>query len=69
MKISNARDMLDKKIDISFNEASKLLKTEKNKLVDELKTLGKETDGDKMKKLKILGKLLNILGIKKPVSF
>ena len=69
MKISNARDMLDKKIDISFNDASKLLKTEKNKLVEELKTIGKETGGDKMKKLKILGKLLNILGIKKPVSF
>ena len=69
MKISNARDMLDKKIDVSFNDASKLLKTEKNKLVDELKTIGKETGGDKMKKLKILGKLLNILGINKPVSF
>jgi len=69
MKISNARDMLDKKIDISFNDASKLLKTEKNKLVDELKTIGKETGGDKMKKLKILGKLLNIIGINKPVSF
>ena len=69
MKISNARDMLDKKIDTSFNDASKLLKTEKNKLVEELKTIGKETGGDKMKKLKIIGKLLNILGIKKPVSF
>ncbi|MDA7472484.1 M48 family metalloprotease [Candidatus Pelagibacter ubique] len=69
MKISNARDMLDKKIDVSFNDASKLLKTEKNKLVDELKTIGKETGGDKMKKLKILGKLLNILGINKPVNF
>ena len=69
MKISNARDMLDKKIDTSFNDASKLLKTEKNKLVEELTTIGKETGGDKMKKLKILGKLLNILGIKKPVSF
>ena len=69
MKISNARGMLDKKIDTSFNDASKLLKTEKNKLVEELKTVGKETGGDKMKKLKILGKLLNILGIKKPVSF
>lgn len=69
MKISNARGMLDKKIATSFNDASKLLKTEKNKLVEELKTIGKETGGDKMKKLKILGKLLNILGIKKPVSF
>jgi len=69
MKISNARVMLDKKIDTSFSDASKLLKTEKNKLAEELKTIGKETGGDKMKKLKILGKLLNILGIKKPVSF
>ena len=69
LKMSSARDMLDKKIDVSFSEASKLLKTEKNKLVDELKTVGKETGGNKMKKLKILGKLLNILGIKKPVSF
>ena len=69
MKISNARVMLDKKIVTSFSDASKLLKTEKNKLAEELKTIGKETGGDKMKKLKILGKLLNILGIKKPVSF
>mgnify|MGYP006139773485 CR=1 FL=1 len=69
MKISNARDMLDKKIDLSFNEASKLLKTEKDKLADELKIVGKNTSGDKMKKLKILGKLLNILGLNKPVSF
>ena len=69
LKMSRARDMLDKKIETSFSEASKLLKTEKNRLVEELKTVGKETGGDKMKKLKILGKLLNILGIKKPVSF
>ena len=69
MKISNARDMLDKKIDLSFNEASKLLKTEKDKLADELKIVGKKPSGDKMKKLKILGKLLNILGLNKPVSF
>jgi hypothetical protein len=69
LKMSSAKDMLDKKIDVSFSEASKLLKTEKNRLVEELKTVGKETGGDKMKKLKILGKLLNILGIKKPVSF
>ena len=61
--------MLDEKIESSFKEASQLLKTEKNKLVTELKTVGKETGGDKMKKLKILGKLLNILGIKEPVSF
>lgn len=69
LKISNARDMLDEKIESSFKEASQLLKTEKNKLITELKTVGKETGGDKMKKLKILGKLLNILGIKEPASF
>jgi hypothetical protein len=69
LKISNARDMLDEKIESSFKEASQLLKSEKNKLVSELKTVGKETGGDKMKKLKILGKLLNILGIKEPASF
>ena len=69
LKMSSARDMLDKKIDVSFTEASKLLKTEKTKLVDELKAIGKETGGDKMKKLKILGKLLNILGVNNPISF
>ena len=69
LKISNARDMLDEKIESSFKEASQLLKTEKNQLVTELKIVGKETGGDKMKKLKILGKLLNILGIKEPASF
>jgi hypothetical protein len=69
LKVSNARDMLDKKIDSSFAEAAQLLKTDKNKLANELKEVGKETGGDKMKKLKIIGKLLNILGIKKPVSF
>jgi hypothetical protein len=69
LKISNARDMLDEKIESSFKEASQLLKTEKNKLIKELKTVGTETGGDKMKKLKILGKLLNILGIKEPASF
>ena len=69
LKMSSAKDMLQKKIETTFSEASKLLKTEKNRLVEELKTVGKETGGDKMKKLKILGKLLNILGIKKPVSF
>ena len=61
--------LLDELIESSFKEASQLLKTEKNKLVTELKTVGKETGGDKMKKLKILGKLLNILGIKEPASF
>ena len=69
LKISNARNILDKKIDTSFSEAAQLLKTEKNKLSEELKMVGKKTSGDRMKKLRVLGKLLNILGIKKPVSF
>ena len=69
LKVSNARDMLDKKIDSSFAEAAQLLKTDKNKLANELKEVGKETGGDKMKKLKIIGKLLNILGIKNLLVF
>ena len=69
LKMSNSKDMLEKKIDMSFSEASKLLKTDKNRLIEELKTVGKETGGEKMKKLKIIGKLLNFLGVKKPVSF
>ena len=69
LKISNARSILDKKIDTSFSEAAQLLKTEKNKLSEELKNIGKKTSGDRMKKLRVLAKLLNILGIKKPVSF
>ena len=69
LKISNARNILDKKIDTSFAEAAQLLKTEKNKLSEELKKVGKKTSGDRIKKLRVLGRLLNILGIKKPVSF
>lgn len=69
LKISNARSILDKKIEVSFAEAAQLLKSDKNKLSDELKLVGKETSGNKMKKLKTIGRLLNILGIKKPVSF
>ena len=69
LKISNARSILDKKIELSFAEATQLLKSDKNKLSDELKLVGKETSGNKMKKLKTIGRLLNILGIKKPVSF
>ena len=69
LKMSNKKNMLEKKVDNSFSEASKLLKTDKSKLIQELKTVGKETGGEKIKKLEILGKLLNLLGEKKPVSF
>ena len=54
---------------MSFAEAAQLLKSDKNKLSDELKLVGKETSGNKMKKLKTIGRLLNLLGIKKPASF
>jgi hypothetical protein len=67
--MSNKKNMLEKKVDNSFSEASKLLKTDKSKLIQELKTVGKETGGEKIKKLEIIGKLLNLLGEKKPVSF
>ena len=68
LKISN-KNMLEKKVEESFFEATKLLKTDKSNLVNELKSVGKQTGGEKIKKLEILGKLLNILGEKKPVSF
>ena len=56
LKISNARSILDKKIEVSFSEAAQLLKSDKNKLSDELKLVGKETSGNKMKKLKTIGR-------------
>ena len=68
LKISN-KNMLEKKVEESFFEATKLLKTDKSNLVNELNSVGKQTGGEKIKKLEILGKLLNILGEKKPVSF
>ena len=69
VSITSFKNMLEKKVEESFFEATKLLKTDKSNLVNELKSVGKQTGGEKIKKLEILGKLLNILGEKKPVSF
>ena len=68
LKFSN-RDMLDKKVENAFQEASHLLKKDKNILISELKRLGDTTEGDKIKKLESLSKLFNFLGEKKPTTF
>lgn len=68
LKFTN-RDMLDKKVENAFQEASHLLKKDKNILISELKRLGDTTEGDKIKKLESLSKLFNFLGEKKPTTF
>ncbi len=67
LKISN-RDMLEKKVETSFTDASNLLKTDKNLLISELKKIGEDMEGNKIKKLETLGRLLSFLGHDKPVS-
>ena len=66
LKISN-RDMLEKKVETSFTDASNLLKTDKNLLISELKKIGEDMEGNKIKKLETLGRLLSFLGHDKPV--
>lgn len=68
LKFSN-RDMLDKKVENAFQEASHLLKKDKNILISELKRLGNSSEGDKVKKLEYLSKLFNFLGKRKPTTF
>ena len=68
LKFSN-RDMLDKKVENAFHEASHLLKKDKNILISELKRLGNSSEGDKIKKLESLSKLFNFLGERKPTTF
>ena len=68
LKFSN-RDMLDRKVENSFQEASHLLKKDKNILISELKRLGNSSEGDKIKKLESLSKLFNFLGERKPTTF
>ena len=68
LKFSN-RDMLDKKVENAFQEASHLLKKDKNILISELKRLGNSSEGDKIKKLESLSKLFNFLGERKPTTF
>jgi len=68
LKFSN-KDMLDKKVENAFSEATNLLKTDKKILMEELKKIGKKTEGNKIKKLESLSKLFNFLGETKPITF
>lgn len=68
LKFSN-RDMLDRKVENAFQEASHLLKKDKNILISELKRLGNSSEGDKIKKLESLSKLFNFLWERKPTTF
>ena len=61
LKVSN-KDMLEKKVENSFTDAAKLLKSDKNSLISELKNIGKEIEGNKTKKVEVLNNLLNFLG-------
>ena len=63
LKISN-KDMLRKKVNDSFTEASHLLKTDKNLLFDDLKKICQAIDGDQSKKKAVLNELSKVLGIK-----
>ena len=53
--------MLQKKVDSSFLEASKMLKTNKSKLIDKLKKVTKSIEGDPGKKNKVLKELIKFL--------
>ena len=61
LKVSN-KDMLEQKVENSFTDAAKLLKSDKNSLISELKNIGKEIEGNKTKKVEVLNNLLNFLG-------
>jgi len=67
LKVSN-KEMLEKKVEASFTEAAILLKTDKATLVSELKKIGKDMEGNKVKKLEVLSRLLSFLGYDKPVN-
>ena len=67
LKVSN-KEMLEKKVEASFVEASILLKTDKTELISELKKISKDMEGDKIKKLEVLSRLLSFLGHDKPVN-
>jgi hypothetical protein len=55
------KNMLQKKVDSSFLEASKMLKTNKNKLIDKLKRVSEEISGDVKKKKNVLNDLIKLL--------
>ena len=63
LKISN-KDMLRKKVNDSFTEASHLLKSDKNLLFDDLKKICQTIDGNQSKKNAALNELSKVLGIK-----
>ena len=60
LKISNL-DMLDKKVESAFFEASNLLEDDKNYLIKELEIIKEKSEGENIKKNKILKKILNYL--------
>ena len=63
LKIYN-KDMLRKKVNDSFTEASHLLKSDKNLLFDDLKKICQTIDGNQSKKNATLNELSKVLGIK-----
>jgi hypothetical protein len=64
LKLSNP-NMLDKKVEEGFSEASKLLKSDRQNLGKELEKAAKTAGGKKIKILDALSKLLNCIGLKK----
>jgi hypothetical protein len=67
LKLKN-QNMLDKKEEESFSEASTLLKTDKTNLAKDLTRAAKVAGGKKIKILETLSKLLNLIGEKKPTN-
>ena len=64
LKLSNP-NMLDKKVEDGFSEASKLLKSDRQNLGKDLEKAAKTAGGKKIKILETLNKLLNYIGQKK----
>ena len=64
LKLSNP-NMLDKKVEEGFSEASKLLKSDRQNLGKDLEKAAKIAGGKKIKILGTLSKLLNIIGQKR----
>ena len=64
LKLSNP-NMLDKKVEEGFSEASKLLKSDRQNLGKDLEKAAKIAGGKKIKISEILSKLLNIIGQKR----
>ncbi len=60
LKISN-REVIEKKTEDAFREANKLMKKDKSLLINELTKIEKKTEGNKIKKSKVLRDLLEFL--------